>query len=492
VKRALLVVALAGCDNVLGLTTVAGIDAPPPDGPTQLVSGDYIIYSLRNDASFAPQMVMTPVSASDVSLTVVLPDGANVPVAIGDGGAVQFQTPIGGPYELDVQRSIDSVPSIVRTSVQTFALRAYEPDRPGAVPAQQSTLLAFSVTNSVTSPAAYAVIASTGIRTFQAPESGDVDHPALDWAHSGRGLPDASQFDELFYERWQKVKTGYTQITDYLASSTTLVDGQQSVIGGPTNMLFPNLCVHVVSQRPTDSNVLRAHSLGTAFGDGWSISSVPMPALGGTGTLPIVQSSPGTAADDLDVLFGTPFVRDLGMMASVGISASRLLKLPTSTIAFTATDALAYSILFTPSVAGSCPTNMVQPDTTPIALLSSASIAGTVLAADGQQVTIDRSGPVPFAYTLTSNDYDDVIVTLFELVNVGVAPTTQTSVIAVRPYYAASPIAIDPSLLSKSHTYVLTVTARVGFPGARQLDYRNPVFPVAASRIWTAMFQIAN
>jgi hypothetical protein len=484
VRCALALLALAGCDKLLGLDDIKGKPR------TQQITGSYHWMSAPLGSDELPVPTDDPAPLDATTLTATLLDGTPVAVDRTDDGTFTFAVPPGALYRLAVMDADTPFATEFETDTTAAALVRRNFNRLDASPASMPTPVTFHVT--VADPLlGFARIGSIGIRTYLAPDNPDIENPTLDWSHTNDGLLSAARNDRLLYQHWQVVGTNtYSTITEADEEAVEMMDGVPTVIPSTGTKALPPLladrCVHLVSKRLTELSRLEKLT-GLPGKATWGVFSGP-PVGGNPGALFQLALSTDAATpvdDDLEIDYASPYHGELDVIFVQDI-VSRPFQLP-NTQAVGLAEAQNLFALVTPT-SSPCPDNITSVGETPQAIAASVTLAGQLLMSDAQVVMLERSSPIPLEYTLTDGVYDYITVTVVELFPS--AGVTQSR--PVRTYVGASPLAVDPALFVKDHYYTLLVTVTRGYPQASMLDYRTHAFPSGTTTIYSPMFRVGS
>lgn len=476
--------AASGCDYLLGLHSFA-------DANTYPVTGEYRFAVAVETPAATPDLVLEDPPADFGELDATLLDGTHLDVTRTGGATFSFVAPEGATYSLVLQLKTQSTAIEYFSDSPTFALRNSIYDRPDAVLATQPT----PVTVHATVPAGCTpFLESIGVRSHNV-LTGDPSNATIDWhtiqAGAGTGaLISAAKNDRLVFECRRDNGT-YMYVAESELETVEMTDGMPLMIGNTTPIVPPapvyDRCVHLTAPCGTELARITSMTRSTMSpGAGWAIASATTTELAPARLLILVGSdlNPGPDAT-VDVSYRSPFAGEIDL-AFFGVNAARPLAIGT------ASPYLLYSGsgLFAPvAPSTSCPGPAVTLADPVVALYTSGTLGDTPLASDGQNVTIDRSRRVPFAFELSAGSYEDLLVTLFEVsVDLGA-----TRLRVLRAMFRDQPLfPIDPSLLVQGHYYVLQIQARVGFRNAHALDYTSYTFPGGNTTAFTTMFRIAN
>jgi hypothetical protein len=477
------VLALAGCDKLLGLDDIKG------KPQAQQITGTYRWLSAPLGPNELPVPTDDPAPLDATTLTATLLDGTSVAVERANDGMFTFAVPPGALYRLSVFDADTAFATEFQSDSATAALVRRNFNRLDASPATMSTPVTFHVT--VADPAVgFARICSIGVRTYLAPDNIDIENPTLDWLHTNDGLLSAARNDRLLYQRWQVVGTNtYSTITEADEEAVEMSDGVATVIPstGGSKALPPlpaDRCVHLVSKRLTELSRLEALT-GLPVKATWGVYSGLSVGDNPGILLQLALSTDAPVDDDLEIRYASPYHGEVDVVFVQDI-ASRTFQLPNTTGAAMAEVENLFDVVM-PATAP-CPGNITSIGGTPQAFAISTTLAAQSLTDDSQVVTLDRSSPVPVEYTLTEGAYDYVVVSVFELFpSAGVTQFRE-----VRSYVGASPLVVDPTLFVKDHHYTLQVTVTRGYPRAVMLDFATHAFPSGTTVIYSPMFRIGN
>jgi hypothetical protein len=123
-------------------------------------------------------------------------------------------------------------------------------------------------------------------------------------------------------------------------------------------------------------------------------------------------------------------------------------------------------------------------------LLALGTLGGVGLTQDGMPVSISRSEPLPFTFTLRGDDpYDVVSIRLAEVI--AVANATQLRMIRMI-HTTDGVFELDPVELLANRRYIIGVSTQRRYPMAATGDFVTQTLPIATSSMFTPMFQIVN
>jgi hypothetical protein len=482
VKAWVAVLVLGGCDRVLGVDPLS----IPIDAPGRRITGDYT-WSAADVSSGTPVEVDSFPSIADEAMSAAVPGGAAVPVDRTDTG-FGFSVPLATSYSLDVQASDEDQPTEVQGTAPEIHLRRSIFQRSDATYPSRSMPITINAT--LLNPTlGFARVASAGVRTFMAPIKAGIATVIIDWLQSGVGLVETSKGDRLVYEHWvYDAANQYAYITEAKTLPIEMVDGSSYSFTTPVNALVPDRCVHLQTKRAT---LLAQLTMDTGLTvnaqGGWGIYTVPLSTLEPGAASAVALNATAPADDDLQVSYSS-VLGDLADVALVSVAVGKTIALPGTSSPLTLYASVGFFDLVTPTAPSACAANVVALDRDPLPLMTSAQLAGVSLSVDVQAITSDRTQPVVFDFAATPGAYDDIYYSLDELV----ANPPATNIQHVRTFVGAKPLLIDPSLLHKRHSYIITVVLRRGYPGASKLDYRQVSFPFGNSATFTTVFDIAN
>jgi hypothetical protein len=318
---------------------------------------------------------------------------------------------------------------------------------------------------------------------------------SFNWSGLALGLLSAAKNDRLVSTHWTTSTTTplYYFIDRATLAPVEMTDGQPTAVTGALLPISADRCVHLITHGKTELARLSAVTGVTVDVNSvtsWDFFSTPFAAMGFGGTLPLAQNSSNIPMDvELDVAYGSPYVGEADL-SLVQVGVETLYGVPQAA-GVELEDVEQLWDLIPPSSGGSCSAS-IDSDASPIALLATSTLAGVQLQKDAQSISIDRSQPVPFDYTLTSGAVDNISVELDEVLAVDIGTNSTSIVVPVRVFVARDTAVIDPALFTRGHYYVFRVITQRGLPGAPQLDYRTHSFPAGTATIYTSMFRIAN
>jgi len=480
------VLALAGCDRVLGLHQLA----PPPDGPPDAppppfaVSGLYHQMYATNDPTGSPIAIDRRYAASEISMNVTLDDGTTPIVTYNADGTFAFGLATQGQsYRLRVVDDLGAVE--YQLALPEIELVTRAAGRPNRTPVTNPTTLAINYGAATGN----FVVDSTGLWTHTG--AGSTATVSFNYAaavsESGAlGLLDATaENDRVFFDDFVGYPTPaptYSAIGAYAVAKVTAVNGGSVPVDGTLAPLPQNLCSHIVADDGADYTRLAVASLVqyTTAGADWYVFAVPSQTETGTaGALPIAVEGYVTPTDvNVQPTFGNPFP-GTELLASEGAAGGRTVS-PTGQTAFTVYDG---TRTYAPIAAsGNCAANSAVLEAT-LGMPGGPAIDGTPLTADGQIVTIDPRTPLALTWSLRAGgpvDYYSVAVAEVT------SPTTATqeTIVTLQPSAV-----LDPALFQDGHDYMLQLSTHVGVPNFASGDTKTLAYPAQVATVWSVPFR---
>jgi hypothetical protein len=488
---ALAVVIVSGCDYALGLRSFD----PTPDAPDVIVNQGTVTVTYtwlvsNVDPNGAPHLVPMPAPVDELDVKAALVDGTILTVARMPDGSAVFHLPAGAPYVLTLQTKDATYATEIQTASASIELSQLIYDHPATF-ATQPTPVTFFAQLQQNPTSGVPFVASLGVRTLTA-FNGSALIASLDWrgakalAGAGPLLSTTTYHDRLIYERF--LDTGsYQYISDADVEAVEMTDGVPVQFGSsttprPVAQLALERCVHVVAPRATELARVETSTGATGNADSdWQIVSHLFDSAPLGESFQLAAGTSPIADESVDVRYSSPYPGE--------VDAAVLDTVATRDVTHPGSQPL--------TVYYGSDNSVTPPNTTcgsvtfsPTTFYDRGTLAGTDLAADGVVVMIDRSAPVPFAFTTTSEPYDDVPTLLYEVEDA--AGTTALRPVRAYDVAGATSVTIDPTLLAQNHYYMFELTPRTGYPNARQLDFRTFSYPASSTTSYTKMFKIGN
>jgi hypothetical protein len=484
-RRVVLAVMLAGCDQLLGLPDIH------PMGLPITVTGRYLARVVSNDAQHLPMVTDEPFAS--ITASVWLDDGSTPPVAWNSDGTFSFTAHANQTYALSLVGNGFTNGYQLATPTVDLAEPVYSPlDRVAPAP---GTMVSWSLPQPTPSGSVeYA--SSTGQWSLFEVGTGPASSFTYDWTSvratptwgtlGSIGLLDASRGDRLFFGVFEPASPSIMAMTSYRSDDVTLISGAANPLAGATMPLPSPTCVSVNVLRIAELDRLVTAGYGSAssFHGNWAIVALPTPDLGTGGEILLAYSTDGFTTDTMaDVNIGNPFDgHALGMYLIV--DSTRQVFAPGATAGIPFANATAHVI----RVTAPCPT----PSTIlgMVALPSQPTLDGAALDTDGLSVSLDRTRPAVLGWSVGDRNYESFQVNLYEL-SVDASGATKARLTAqIRTLQPQA--ALDPALLETSKTYVVQVAAELGYPSAATGDFRTAAFPSAYGELASHTFTITN
>jgi hypothetical protein len=476
---------LCGCDQLLGLP-----DIHPTGGPIT-VTGRYVARVVSNNAQHVPTVTDQPFPS--IAASVRLDDGTTPPVAWNADGTFAFTAHPNQAYALSLVGNGLTTDYQLATPTLDLAEPVYSRfDRVAPAP---GTMVAWNLPQP-TSNASVEYAASTGQWSLSEVGSGSASSFMLDWTQvrtippwgglGSIGLLDASRGDRLFLGVFEPATPSIMTMTNYRSDDVTLISGATTSLAGATMPLPSPTCVSVNVLRVAELDRLVTAGYGSAasFQGSWAIFAMPTPDLGTGGSSLLAFSTDGLTTDTMaDVTIGNPFDgHALGMYLVV--DSVRPVFAPGAMKGIDFPNATFHTI----RVTAPCPTSSTILGM--VALPRQPTLDSAALDTDGLSVDLDRTRPAVVGWTVDDRNYDAFRVDLYEL-SVDASGKTKPTVTA-QIWTTQPQAAVDPALLEMGKTYVITVQAELGYPGAATGDFRTVTFPAAFSELTSHTFTITN
>jgi hypothetical protein len=481
VGRLLVLIALCGCNQILGITPIH-----PSDGAPLMVTGTFHQHYATNDVSGAP--VIEDYIPPSVTGSVVLDDGTQPELVYAPDGTFGFQIAHADQAYRLVMSGADTHTDVEAASSH-LVLAGHAGARPSTqrVPVTLPTVLNLDLG---TTPASEFIgIVSTGQWTTGFPMFSGGTLPVL-WNNQNPyapplGLLDATKYhDQLYVLDFPNAPPAYSTVQHYARLAIDLSDG-----GGasyvPTMMpTSATSCVHLVAPVATAAAMLaQVVTDGTMLGSYWQIQSIPSYELGTVGALPVALSDFGQALgqdSDLDVHFFVPYVGGV-VIAHAQAQLVRMLALPG-----TAGTPAQISTMVDVAVDDVSTCANVVTVAAQAAFAGDPSVAGTSVVQDATSVPIPTSGDVVVTWPLALPGQVDVAgVSLFEL-TAAQGKTVKTRLDGTTT--AANSAHFDAAKFVIGHTYALQIQLVRGYPRIADGDYDTLAFPIVSSVSWSHWF----
>lgn len=482
---ALLVVTASGCNWVFGLEKTSvydgGVDAPdaPPSIRTQLVWGAMKSGSTQLDyTGILPDspviMVGEPLGGMPLQTVAYDADGSfAIPYTLREAPHRIVYTMPGDPVVHEVQWSVSGA-----TLVEPRTSRVNPPPVP--------TNSGYDITpNGQTGPLQTPLLMTTGVFTYTRGGTGftksgtntKFNFTSAKPLAGPLGAPEMSKGDKIIIADWVSRGGGLSSIAGYATTSVDLMSGGPTI--PPTQPLWVTTAMqHMPSTATTNDPIpiVNGTAIDTRLAKVATGVGVQEMRYGASPSLNLpgfVDGQPMmlTFAEASPLVTSFTLIdpsMELGYehVFAVRVSRSRTVDAATLTSSLqTITNQLSSTLAFGAPLAMSInlsTTNVSTDATYP------ASSQATTLKWDAE------SG-------YTAHDY---VVTLYEIPASG-------ALIPRRIYQVLSPtVTVDGSLLDAGHKYTFSITARNGFPNAKQGDYKTVSYPFTEATTFTGAITV--
>ncbi len=490
-RAAVFVLIASGCDGVLGLTDIH------PSGQDR-VTGTLREHYVANTAAGVPMTGEGALDPALVQLTATLPDGTTPTVDYAADGTFSFTRESPDQlYRLEVAAVGRDLEYQLALSELQLGLRvAARPDR---VFVTQPTLVhvdfGAALSNTGTD------LASTGVWTFTENVAFNTVMFDFDWQKTtgGKGLLDASKYDQLYVLVYQAFMSQGSTTPDYAAiaqwgrTAITQTDGVATMVSGTLMAAKQDLCAHVVALRSVELERLKAaippgnYTIG---GGNWGIHSVPDRAIAPTGLQRLAvggENDVDFSADiDTQATFTNPFPGSQ-LIAQLQVVQAYTALLPGTTMGpFVGHQIDTYVELDVSNQ--NCIANLA-PLIGTVAIPQGIALAGTPLDSDGQVIPLDAASDATVTWSSTSSTVDYGMMFVEELAVSGTTTTATT----IKTILTATPgsAVIGRGLLQPGHTYYVIVFDNLGLVDAAKGDFETVTFPFATASVSSRYFQVA-
>jgi hypothetical protein len=494
------VLALAGCDRVLGLDDIAiGENA-------STVHGHYGLRRVLNNSSRLPYTYDDPpVGRAPPGAFVQLADGnASTLVWGGDDHFYFNRASTTQAYRL-VFPGVDPVPTIeYQFAVDQLELLDRKWGRPGAQRTypMPGTQLHYSVPVPGNLTAPLTLVDSTGIWTQSnldatqtvdwtkvqvAPDAGPIALlDATPLVNNDRAYyliydrPSGATFTRLYYYRFDDVTLGNGEVTTITSSS-------------PPFAINADSCVDVAAPRANElARITAAGYIGTSpdVGAAWSLLALPVLAMGPEIAFLIAYDGSSTDYPATATRFGTPF-GGYDFVLQMGVVANHAMLAPGATIPVTVQFGSNHFIQPEANTACAVPTSFDQRVQLPSPPVLDNAPLGDV------QLQLDRSRLAKLSWTPSQSGASSELyrADLYEVSAAGSA-----TVLALRAtWYTTNHtldgnplVLVDPQLLQSGKSYAIQVIDMLGYPLAGNGDLATIRYPFANGFAWTGVLQVTN
>ena len=490
-RFALLALALAGCDQVFGLSEVT----TPPDAAPFNVSGRFHQMYLMNNSSFTPRVVERIYPVGTVAFDAILDDGTRAPVEYRADGSFSFPLAYEGQsYRLVY--SVEGTRSEIQHSSLTLRIANLSAGRPDRLPVTSGTIgFTYPLSNGTNHPAH---IATTGVYTYS--NTGQYGPNVLfNWRlatiapSGGTGMLDASKYDRAYAVHLVNDTTtiaGVTWTTVSAVSSAAITQstGLSSTLPAPV-AVGRNTCarfqaLNVAEHARITAAVPRAYSASYA---NWLLWMTPAPDITGLAGAHYVGVSSSPTVRDYDI---APRFHDTyagtTLIVQAFASANFSIALPgAAPVALSNGTARYHKVA--PGNPASCTSERAIMDAR-VGVVGAMTLGGTPLDTDGKQVVLDLTRDVPLTWSLGADGPVDISsVGVYELV---VVNGTTTYVVRLALSVVGTSARIDPSYLVSGSKYIIVITSSLGRPYAAQGDVETLSLPWENSVTWSHYFEV--
>jgi len=507
-RTCLALVALCGCDAILGF------DSVHVDPDLTAVHIHAVSRAVINDANHLPAVFETPFDAATIALTRgAFFDGTTTTTTT---ATVDPASPVPGYFFFDraddtqayriiiPSTTADAAPTEYQGATGTLEVVERSWGRSSIASGQQlqtpgpNTQLAFSpVTGVIASAGAVASIESTGLWTDTVAATGAAatSPPPLDWtnANSLYGpvfmLDGAVQHDRAYYTLHDFLGDSYRIIAGYRIDDVTMRSGQTSNAMGPYFALPRDTCV--LLDVPLADEIARVQRAGYGMPAGrWEIEAVPVVTMGPEVNFVLVEGSGTTNLSGVAAKFGSPF-SGYGLLLAMDVSVPHTILAAGATVPEARSDGSSHWIQPAASAVADCtaPSDLTVSIPLPVApLLDGASISSD------ETLQLDASRTHTLSWSLSQGvEHDYFEANLYEVTN-DAGRTILRHVVTwistnVTPDGNAR-IEVDPSYLPAGHTYVVQIVNQLGFPQAGNGDFATIGYAYARGYVWSGQLEI--
>lgn len=476
----IVLIVASGCDLVfLDRPAPPGTDAPITE--PSVVTGRHVRRTVVNDATYLPIALDVPLT--DTAWTVVLDDGTRPEVTMEPDGRFSFERRSAAQgYRLSAGGTEYQLAASQLELVGRYWGRV---DRDLAPP---GTTLTYEVSN-VTPEVGSAFVQTTGLWT-QTKSPGLATPFTIEWDKAGslwagRGLLRTDRYDRAYYTLHDYVNP-YHAIVGYRIDDVTLASSQDTHVEGPISFPPRDLCIRIAGAQKTEMDRL----IGAGHGDladfvaYWAVYAVPRLDVGPDVGLSIAYATLGGAsiANTLEDVHALNPFNGHALVVGTTVYVQRSVTGPGAASSALLTHE---SVHWAPATEGCAAPSTVGGR---VAVPLAPSLDSRALMTDDTAISIDRSALVPLTWSLTSGAVDRYRIRLLEI---GVGTMGETTFAVRGGWVTVSPgVAIDPALLETDRTYVFSVTAELGFPGAAVGDFGTIGYPHGHVTIHTPTFRI--
>ena len=475
---------LGGC---VGLYRV---DPAPGSEP---VDGTFvgIVVTLGSDGN--PIATDVPYPAASVAMHVRLADGTTPEVTVGDGVFSFRRATADQAYQLAIE--VAGATAVYDATAAHLDLVTRTLGRPDRVPVSGPRLIAYNNLGTLPVGTLAVQLFTTGVWAAdlafeEVPPGFQFDYATAGSFDGPLAELDASKGDRTYAIVLAPVTSGALSYDAVVASRVDPVSTSAAGvrIEGAAHALALDQCVQLDAPRggewarisgayPPDPAVLIAD---------WQVGGLPLPSatLAGFIDSAVLSENTATPTDEAGPIAFAKVIPGYTPVATEGLFPQYLRTAPGALTAVpVSVGTRVYKLLADPAT---CTDPVALGGT--IGIVGDTVLAGVTLTGDVASLPIDRSAPVPLSWSIALGGADVYTVVLFEVSLDAIGKTVLAYRYAI--ITTARATAIDPALLEAGHTYMLSTTAVIGAPGAREGDFRTLGFPREESTQVTPIFTI--
>ena len=478
--RCLLVLAVAGCNQIYGLDGTR----LPPDAAVFPVTGQ-ILHRWVEGAD-APVVKEAPLNTTNVVYLSVRTDGGLQEIAVGADGRFTFHRDAdNAPYRLEL--TVDGDIFEVHGSAPDVRFVVRSAGRLDPEPTEDRLIVRFGQAAGTDQGA----VASTGIWSYSEtqPFAGgfDVNWQAPTRTAGRHGLVDSSKGDVLYtldYDGLTSVDgKPYRGLTGAERHSIKMLGMSSPITFQPPPRIPTPLPCRLVGAITKDIMRLKAAlpSPYTFLSDSWSVSAIASLDIGVVGHAELASAAFALGDIAITPRIHNPIVGSK-LIGSTGVAYRRYVKHPSAASGYFIDAAIVHSTPLDCAVQ-----NVLIPDA-PLGVPKGFRIDGVPLtdnldvtpAGDNLELTWDLD---------VAGSIDVYNIVLVEVLNEPVFDSTSARV--TRVYQTPEPrLTIDVSTLVRGRYYILQLTGFRGIPDAKNGDLGRLTYPFSGVQVYTSLFRV--
>jgi hypothetical protein len=485
VRLAVLLLLLAGCDQIFKLTPP---DEPEPTVPPRTVSVVYDRIVVENTGPTQP----TNVDPETFAVTRL--DGTEIPFTRTGLGTYEFTTDA-ATYTIDAATALGGTQ--VQLGGATVHLRERVLGRTMRTAPQAGTILQFDalpIADPGGKPEFNVLTTGMWAQAGIAQPTDALDYSELASFGGPLGVIESQGGDALFLLEYGSVEANLPsrrQLLGYRRDTPIVVQGGTTQILGNLMATASRHCMRVTADRAEE--LARLESVvpsSFAFPNAdWIASAIPHEALHASGSVMLARDAAPSFIDAYDVKFENPI--SATTILSMGARLQRNFKLPGTELGSDLVYELrTYNAPVALQSGAACTPQQLPAGRT--ALVGSISVDGKAITRDDLEVSTTTTKPLDITWSTADGDVDAYTTSLIEMVAIptpGGTGMRTVQVARISVTTTGTRASIPRSYLERGRYYFITVETNTGFPGAADGDFSTIAYPRGIGRAVSGVFK---